>query len=516
MKKTSLFKATVLASTLGFLTPNDGGAPVEIQTSDAQEEEIRANTGTAIENAVNDNPSTTNRIICDDSGAGEICSVVDKMRPCINEEIAKDIREIFKIILNTDHEKFDYLEDNGEFYLTEEERERGDKIYTLEIKDSVIKKRIRIIIFYSPLSDIKNQISIYEGALDIEKIYMPYDLDETYSEYDDGSAGITIIDLGIDGNIDFGSDTKYELKFILERSIGEEYKAYFESRLEQVIERILSYIGEQKVSRKAEALEQIRNLRGMELYEAFTENNYLEPVREPVLSENPNAPTIVIVGDTHGSPTEEYTQLMHLRDEFGINFVGLEGWAGIDADKERGYSFLNAEEKLVKKLIDDNHGLNLVGLETITTQEEVVFKLTAYYLLNIYLESEGGNVKNLVVETEDESISAAKRKNNEILEGVKSIFIELHLPFTQEGIDELSKEIYEKYGGNYQNDKERAEELFEKFVVGQRSIEAARIFTKAMQDQKIDRAVIVIGSAHIDLLTEELQKLQDCNVIVVR
>ncbi|MBI2657888.1 hypothetical protein HYX08_04300 [Candidatus Woesearchaeota archaeon] len=94
----------------------------------------------------------------------------------------------------------------------------------------------------------------------------------------------------------------------------------------------------------------------------------LKPENNPIFSSNPNTPTIILIQDFHrfADPKQgwerEFRQLELLRTKFGINFVGIEGWAGHEIDKKRGFVFLNAEEMLIEKIMHDPN-YEVIGLE---------------------------------------------------------------------------------------------------------------------------------------------------------
>ena len=108
----------------------------------------------------------------------------------------------------------------------------------------------------------------------------------------------------------------------------------------------------------------------------------------PPIYNGENYDTIIIVEDIHGNTellskeqqsflqkffkrayisrdqkwTKERIQLEYLRQKCGLNFVGVEGWAGKDVDLKRGYSLLNGEMRLVEWIIK-NKNYDVVGLE---------------------------------------------------------------------------------------------------------------------------------------------------------
>lgn len=85
-------------------------------------------------------------------------------------------------------------------------------------------------------------------------------------------------------------------------------------------------------------------------------------------SASANNPMIILIGDVHGTPEVQYEILEELRENFNLNFVGLEGWAGETADNKRGYMLLNAEEDLIKKLYN-SPSYEIIPLEDAKIQE---------------------------------------------------------------------------------------------------------------------------------------------------
>ncbi len=92
-------------------------------------------------------------------------------------------------------------------------------------------------------------------------------------------------------------------------------------------------------------------LTAQDLFSDILKSDKIGILGEPVISETPDAPVFIILNDTHGSPEIEWETLEWLRTEYGINRVGIEGWAGHEVDKERGIRLINAEEELIKHLL---------------------------------------------------------------------------------------------------------------------------------------------------------------------
>ncbi len=98
------------------------------------------------------------------------------------------------------------------------------------------------------------------------------------------------------------------------------------------------------------------------LFDEILRNRYFQPARVARVSNNPQAITIILVEDVHGSWSIEYAQLLLLYKKFGLNFVGIEGWAGSEVDRIRGAIMLNAEKVLIEVLLK-NKNFRLIGLE---------------------------------------------------------------------------------------------------------------------------------------------------------
>lgn len=105
-----------------------------------------------------------------------------------------------------------------------------------------------------------------------------------------------------------------------------------------------------------------------EILGIFLKYPELKLAREPVLSPKAGAPIVIIVEDVHGGDDKkegwkvEQLQLELIRRHMGINFVGIEGWAGHEVDRKKGKQILNGEEQLVRYLIK-NKDYVVVGLE---------------------------------------------------------------------------------------------------------------------------------------------------------
>ncbi len=110
------------------------------------------------------------------------------------------------------------------------------------------------------------------------------------------------------------------------------------------------------------------NIDVRKLYEGISKIPQLNPASISFMPQTPDSPIIIIIEDIHGGRaadegwTKEYVKLELLRRNFGLNFVGIEGWAGYDVDKKRGIRVLNGEDILIEVLIK-NKNYNVIGLE---------------------------------------------------------------------------------------------------------------------------------------------------------
>ena len=125
------------------------------------------------------------------------------------------------------------------------------------------------------------------------------------------------------------------------------------------------------------------------LYSQISKIPNLKPVRNPIFSNDTNAPLIILIEDVHMGLLEfegwdvEFQQLELLRKNFGFNFVGVEGWAGHEADKARGRQILNAEVPLIRELLV-NKNYEVVGLEQEGTQIELFEILLVEEYIQLY------------------------------------------------------------------------------------------------------------------------------------
>ncbi len=273
------------------------------------------------------------------------------------------------------------------------------------------------------------------------------------------------------------------------------------------------------------------------------------PLKSTDLSENPDAPFFILAGDTHGSPEIEKKKIEALRKELGINFVGVEGWAGKEADEERGYLRINAETKLITALMDDQN-FKVVPLEDPDQQEEAlkalfvqnrlaaeyarstILLITAISSLTDYgipLDPDGlKNAVDLHIESEISADYIISKRFN---------IHDCDEPSHQQ-CDDFTTSALAPYGVSYsslpQNTGEENlnyalrlqdylkpaldkinEVMSGPLVVDDRSQIGAQKMWDAMEKSDENVGVIIFGDAHIPQIHQELKTLGDCSVVEI-
>jgi hypothetical protein len=283
-----------------------------------------------------------------------------------------------------------------------------------------------------------------------------------------------------------------------------------------------------------------------------------------------NSKTIILIGDVHyrnktviskdvfdelsmyGFKIEqnegwkiEQKQLDILNDRFGINFVGIEGWAGLDSDKKRGRRILNGEYLLIEDLLN-NSKFNIIGLEELKSQ---ILALEVFFFLKLY---------NQYIFYHSRIITSFNKKysTEHILKFIKDleliifdepkdltkvIYIKFLFSFFNETdlnkntLDLLNKfidqltitkkqyqinnfieinyynikkhriELHKKFGNNYREYGDILET--HKTMHDDRSIFAAKKFLNEMTKQNQSIGAIVFGKLHLKRIQKELIKL---------
>lgn len=231
------------------------------------------------------------------------------------------------------------------------------------------------------------------------------------------------------------------------------------------------------------------------LYSQMLRISDIKPIRPPLFSKNMNSPTIIICSDIHGREDEKYgwkanyKRLELIRKNFGINFVGVEGWAGHEADRKRGFRLLGGENLLIEALIKDAN-YNVVGLE-----DSYLLEIANKFVVMVFhrLYQRGVEVR----ETRDLR---------------DSILSELRINPTEENLVKIDKEL-KKYNDGHYLPGEVRHPLSK--ISQERDSFAVKVMVTAIAKYKIKFGVMVFGKVHVDGIIEKLKKLQDASIIVI-
>ena len=229
--------------------------------------------------------------------------------------------------------------------------------------------------------------------------------------------------------------------------------------------------------------------------------------------------------DKHGSPKLDYRKITFLQETYNINFVGLEGWAGHQTDKERGHRYLNAEEETIAALIDDKK-FQTIPLENPEQQIDTLKTVIAIYTIYIWLYTELKDHFGL-----DKHKEATYENYGYNLDILMKKFKKL-LPGGITNLDKLAQEYQERLEIDFDKMRvqpgESKDEYYRRVYIQQiklhknldkitnepRSITGAKLFTKSLKTNKRHIGVMLFGSAHSQKLVEELQKnLGDCTIL---
>lgn len=275
--------------------------------------------------------------------------------------------------------------------------------------------------------------------------------------------------------------------------------------------------------------------------------------RPPIISEDPDAPIFIILEDEHGSPKTERSKLELLRLKYGINFVGIEGWAGEEVDKKRGYQVLNGESTLVEQLLS-NKDYQVLGLEEETLQERGYKLLSTRKYIAAYIISKIrvlGEISTTFEEEEDYILKSIGNYLNLYPRFNQSLHQEFAKPFTREAIKkiwpnlksveespEFQKMILEtlkllnltledfqpRLNEEIKDYTNRAGSLvtsiidpgIESFSIHPRSKEAINILSASLARTPHKISIIVFGALHSEGLEHELQKRGNCSILAIK
>ncbi|MBI2649930.1 hypothetical protein HYX04_01310 [Candidatus Woesearchaeota archaeon] len=322
------------------------------------------------------------------------------------------------------------------------------------------------------------------------------------------------------------------------------------------------------VAKKVEAFA-IEDVSARKFYEEILKMPQLKPTREPIFSRSPNTPIVIIVEDIHGGlfPGEEwyveFGLLELIRKKFGLNFVGIEGWAGHEADRIRGRQILNAEVQLIKALLS-NKNYQIIGLENPEIQiKGLELSLAQTYGRlqfvqdGIYKELRSHNIEDSKIKRAFDSIylridrdkiisdllaNSPVRKEEKVIKFlrlelsvcilqlnfiVKMLYLLYNIKnFNKEVIEERKLFIQKKYPRVFEHSASKIDKNSEvdNVVNNQREEFAVKRMLQAMQEFKQKVGIVVFGEGHTDGLIKEFIKQtaflyifkSNINIIVIK
>lgn len=262
----------------------------------------------------------------------------------------------------------------------------------------------------------------------------------------------------------------------------------------------------------------------------------LDVIEENIfLSENPNAPVIIILGDQHGSSEIEESRLGVLKDTLGVNFVGIEGWTQSMVEK-KDMRIVKASEVDVPKMKEE--GFNIVGLE----DPDLHRKMAEYQFIQLeadgyealaslkYLEQSGDTsspnyvmARKKIRQSFDKTkillayfgINPKNKAKIEVLRG--KILSELGIP--SDALKKKDEETDDEYRDRIRDIKVLIHDKNSIFKnplwIKERDKSAAKLMVKQMGSKDIKAAVIVFGNFHAAGLIEELKSLGDFTIIYI-
>ena len=281
------------------------------------------------------------------------------------------------------------------------------------------------------------------------------------------------------------------------------------------------------------------------VYFALNSTPFLE-TELPIFAEDPNSPIFIILGDIHGSPEIEKTKLEKLKTCLGIDFVGVEGWAGHEVDQKRGYRCLNGEEELITDLLEDDR-FQVVGLEdpemqiealaAVLAQEYIVY-VTLHYSARLgekdflkEAEKLGILARSLSPEQEEDLAEGSFGVLYKVLfEGYKDTFnmndIREMMEVIRKGMKILGineKELEPQQHEDSEAYRKRKYAIFKKarrknleHALAARSKMGVKLMLEQMKEKEQRVGIMVFGNRHVDEIVSELQNALDCSIFVVK
>lgn len=303
----------------------------------------------------------------------------------------------------------------------------------------------------------------------------------------------------------------------------------------------------------------------IKLFEEIAKRPQLKPVRNPIFSVNANAPAIILIGDEdHANSLVKHAQLELLRKIFGLNFVGIEGWAGHEVDKKRGRQILNAAVDLIKELLK-NKDYRVVGLEDENAQTPAseletlslygnlsvhakelsdglmnhkmpqnVIEIIFIFVQNAFRGSDFTSSYKSVVENSDKIIkkcedycyNVTRLESKEIYgrldnyaSTVSVIFQHLSEIYGIKNFDEVSLREYGAYvkrrGDLLIKSKPANVDWVTHYAFNLRDYHAVKKMLEAMKTHQQKIGIVVFGAAHTDGLIQEFLKQTNNNTSIL-
>lgn len=224
-----------------------------------------------------------------------------------------------------------------------------------------------------------------------------------------------------------------------------------------------------------------QNYNPSELF-SLLEKNGLKPARTPIISNNPNAKTIILIEDEdhRKSTVKILNKLEKIKQITKKNLlVGLEGWCGKEIDKKRGKRVLIANNNLIKILVDDySNQFEIIGLENEDLQLEFVNMVIAIYYFKFTIDK-----------------TDIKTSQN---------MLEYHLKvFYDASTNEKMQEIAKKQFKKYKNQINKSNPF--KMLFGDIAIRRDYYSTKKSIAKTKDIGIIIYGSSHTQNITQHLK-----------
>lgn len=234
--------------------------------------------------------------------------------------------------------------------------------------------------------------------------------------------------------------------------------------------------------------------------------------------------TIILMDDYHGGEKAHgwkanFDALEEIRRNTGISNVLIEGWAGHQADQQRGYRLLNAEEQLIEKLLEDRN-YSVSGLEDKKAQE-MIFKqeLWDYHIkleqIEKDIEERKRNPRTGELITQDQRARIREAYSKALEETARK----LGLKPDKTTIEKIRGELVSYFGDIYDYsslEKLRLKEHVNRTLNSRRESAAiSKIAQEINSPANVNAAIVVFGAAHSEDLIKELKKHREFNILHV-